>query len=463
MGEKEVLKALRDIVGKERILIEEVDLVPYSRDANVKGLLPLAVVFPKTTEEVKEIVKVAMRDRVPLFPRGSGTGMTGGAVPTEKGIVVCTVEMNQIKEISWEDGLAVVEPGVINERLQCEAVRHGLFFPPDPSSYMYSTIGGNVAENAGGPRAVRYGVTRDYVLGLEVVIGTGEVLRTGTRAVKDVVGYDLTGLLVGSEGTLGIFTEITLKLLPLPEAWGTVLGFFSSMEGALKAVLGLFERHLLPSAIEFMDGPSIRCARAFLGVDMPEAEALLIVELGGDTKVLQEEAKKVQEVFEHRGAIDVVYARDFQQSEGIWRIRRCLSQASYALGPVKVNEDVVVPRGKLPFAVEEIHRIAERNKVHVLCFGHVGDGNIHVNFMVGHSEEERERAEKAVEELFELVVSLGGSLSGEHGVGVSKLPYIQKQLSPTSLRLMADIKKAFDPLGILNPGKGIRSILEHHF
>lgn len=455
MDEKEVVKALGDIVGEGRILVEEVDLVAYARDANVKGLLPLAVVFPKSTEEVKEIVKVALRGRIPLFPRGSGTGMTGGAVPTERGIVVCMVEMNKIKEISVEDGLAVVEPGVINERLQREAARHGLFFPPDPSSYTYSTIGGNVAENAGGPRAVRYGVTRDYVLGLEAVIGTGEVLRTGTRAMKDVVGYDLTRLLVGSEGTLGIFTEITLKLLPLPEAWGTVLGLFSSMEEALQAVLEIFEGHLLPSAIEFMDGASISCAKAFLGADMPEAEALLIVELGGERKGLEEDTKKIQAIFEQKGAIDIVYARDLQQSEGIWRIRRCLSQASYALGPVKVNEDVTVPRGRLPFAVKEIHRIAERNGINVLCFGHVGDGNIHVNFMTGRSEEERKRTEKAVEELFELVVSLGGSLSGEHGVGLSKLPYIDKQLSPTSLRLMKEIKKAFDPLGILNPKKGV--------
>lgn len=455
MDEREIIKALRDIVGEGRLLVEEVDLVPYTRDANLKGLLPLAVVFPKSTEEVREIVKIALKGRIPLFPRGSGTGMTGGAVPTAKGIVVCTVEMNKVKEISVKDGLAVVEPGVINERLQREVARYGLFFPPDPSSYMYSTIGGNVAENAGGPRAVRYGVTRDYVLGLEVVIGTGEVLRTGTRAMKDVVGYDLTRLLVGSEGTLGIFTEITLKLLPLPEAWGTVLGLFSSMEEALEAVLELFGERLLPSALEFMDKPSINCAKAFLGADMPEAEALLIVELGGDRKGLEEDTKKVQAVFERKGAVDILYAKDFQQSEEIWRIRRCLSQASYALGPVKVNEDVTVPRGKLPFAVREIHRIAERNGINVLCFGHVGDGNIHVNFMIGRSEEEKKRVERALEELFELVVSLGGSLSGEHGVGLSKLPYIGKQLPPVSLRLMAEIKKAFDPLGILNPQKGI--------
>lgn len=455
MDEWEVIKALWDIVGKERLLVEEVDLLPYTRDANVRGVLPLAVVFPKSTEEVEEIVKLALRGRIPLFPRGSGTGMTGGAVPTERGIVVCTVEMCKIKEISVEDGLAVLEPGVINERLQREAARYGLFFPPDPASYTYSTIGGNVAENAGGPRAVRYGVTRDYVLGLEAVIGTGEVLRTGSRAMKDVVGYDLTRLLVGSEGTLGIFTEITLKLLPLPEAWRTMLGLFSSMEEALRAVIEIFEGHLLPSAIEFMDGPSISCAKAFLGADIPDADALLIVELGSDRKGLQEDAEKIQAVFERKGAIDVVYAKDFQQSEEIWRIRRCLSQASYALGPVKVNEDVTVPRGKLPVAVKEIHRIAERNGISVLCFGHVGDGNIHVNFMIGHSEEEKKRAEKAVEELFEFVVSLGGSLSGEHGVGISKLPYIRKQLSPASLRLMAEIKKAFDPFGIMNPKKGV--------
>lgn len=312
-----------------------------------------------------------------------------------------------------------------------------------------------MAENAGGPKALRYGVTRDYVLGLEVVTGGGVLTRTGKRTLKGVAGYDLTGLLVGSEGTLGIITEITLKLLPLPEASGTLVAFFPRLEDAFEAVLAVFARGLLPSAMEFMDGPSLRSAEAFLRAQFPPAEAALVIEVEGTEGDVREGARKVEEACARAGASSVWRAQGQEEVQRIWGIRRCLSQAAYALGPVKVNEDIVVPRSKISEAVRGTHEIARRHGISALCFGHIGDGNIHVNFMIGKAPEDRERAERAVSELFRLALSLGGTLSGEHGIGLTKLPYLPWEIPSGALSLMVEVKKVFDPKGILNPGKAI--------
>jgi len=453
MSFEKVIKKLERIVDPGDLLINEEDLLCYTYDANVRGILPWAVVFPRSTEQVREILLLANEFPFFVFPRGAGTGMTGGSVPTAGGVVLCMTKMKAIKEISPEDGIAIVEAGVLNGELQQEAKKHNLFFPPDPSSYLYSTIGGNVAENAGGARALRYGVTRDYVLGLEVVTGKGEILRTGRRTWKGVVGYDLTGLFVGSEGTLGVITEVTVKLLPIPPEWGTLVGFFPSLSEAFQAVWSLFSKGIMPSSLEFMDQFSLKCAEKFLQAEFPPSEALLILELEGIGIGLGEFLKRIKEILLRSGAREVEEALSFEESQRIWRIRRCLSQAAYALGPVKVNEDIVVPRSKIAEAVRGAHQIAEKYGINVLCFGHIGDGNIHVNFMIGPSEEERAKVHKAVEELFDLTLSLGGTLSGEHGVGITKLPYIGKELAKEVIMVMKDIKKIFDPKGILNPNK----------
>lgn len=453
MLSKDVLKEIEEVVGPEDLLEEPEDRACYSYDANISGEVPSVVVFPENAEEVSRILRLANEYLFPVFPRGAGTGMTGGAVPTTEGVVLVMTRMQKIKEISLEDSVAIVEPGVINYKLQKEVERHGLFFPPDPASYMYSTIGGNVAECAGGPRAVKYGVMRDYVLGLEVVLPTGEIIRTGGRTMKGVVGYDLTRLFVGSEGTLGVITEIILKLLPLPEARETLLALFGSMEEAARAVSEIFSSGVLPSVLEFMDEPSLRCAESFLGARLPDAKALLLVEVDGLRGSLGGAIEKVKRACLSSGAKEVRRAAKEEEVEDIWRVRRCLSQAAYALGPVKVNEDVTVPRSKIPNLVAGVHALAKRFHLPVLCFGHAGDGNIHVNFMIERSEEMRRRVEKAVEELFSLTLTLGGTLSGEHGVGIGKLPFVKMELSPEVLGAMKRIKEALDPKGILNPGK----------
>jgi len=363
--------------------------------------------------------------------------------------------MNRILSISREDLVAVVQPGVVTGVFQKQAARMGLFYPPDPASQDFSTLGGNVAECAGGMRALKYGVTRDYVLGLEVVLPAGRILRTGGRTVKNVVGYDLTRLMVGSEGTLGIITEITLKLIPLPEARRTVLVFFPNVEAASLAVTRILSEGVLPSAMELVDRACLDCVASSKPVEFPASTgAMLLVEVDGSRLSVEEEARRVARVCESMGSLELRVSRDEAQAEALWSLRRAISPALARIRPHRLNEDVVVPRSRLPQAMERFRQIGQEWRLPVTAFGHAGDGNIHVNVLYDRSNlDETARAEKAAEAVMRAALELGGSLSGEHGIGTTKAKFLSLELNPQALELMRSLKELLDPKGILNPGK----------
>lgn len=443
------------IVGQENTVCSPEDLACYSYDASKISSLPEVVVFPGNTAEVSELLKLANRERLPVFPRGAGTGMVGAAVPGNGGMVMVLTRFNRILEIDPDNMIAVVEPGVITGELQKSLSPHGLFYPPDPASLAFSTIGGNVAMCAGGPRAVKYGVTRDYVLGLTVVLPTGSVLRTGTRTVKGVVGYDLTRLMVGSEGTLGVFTEIILRLIPAPECARTLMAVFPLLEDAARAVSQIIRQRIVPSTIEIMDRSAIRAVENYLHMGLPtEVEALLLIEVDGRPVVLDEDANRIAEICLDLGASKVETARSETEREQLWKARRAVSPALGRIKPGKINEDITVPRTRIPALIRAIGNLAVKYDLIIVCFGHAGDGNIHTNIMLDKkNRDELKRAEMAVEELFRTVLDLGGTLSGEHGVGIAKSPFMQWEVGDEGLEAMGRIKKALDPLNILNPGK----------
>jgi len=444
------------IVGAEFVRTDPADLAAYGVDALGEGRPPDLVVIPANPTEVAAIARQCNAARVPLVVRGGGTGYTGGAVPTRGGVVLSMERFTRILEIDQANLLAVVEPNVITGDLQRAVERVGLFYPPDPASLETSALGGNVAECAGGPRAFKYGTTRRYVLALQAVLPTGEIIDTGSKAVKNVVGYDLTQLLVGSEGTLAIITRITLRLIPKPPARATLLAVFAGVQGAVDAVTALLERRVVPAAIELVDGESLRVVRDRLGEALaPDtAGALLIVESDGTPAAVGEEIDRVAEACRSAGAMGVTLAADEAERERLWNARRLISLALRATGLLKINHDVVVPRGRIPELFGAIDGLRERYGLTIAAFGHAGDGNIHVNLMVDRtSPEERARAREAERALFERVVALEGSISGEHGIGFAKAPYIDIELSADAIALMKRVKAAFDPNGILNPGK----------
>ena len=442
------------IVGKENTLTALEDRKCYSYDARTDGVVPDMVVFPSSAQEVSQILILANDHLFPVIPRGQGTGLTGGSIPLNGGVVLVFTKMNRIVEIDTKNLIAVVEPGVITYMFQEEVAKHGLCYPPDPASYKYSSIGGNVAECAGGPNSLKYGVTRDYVIGLEVVVPTGEILNVGVRTMKGVVGYDLTRLFVGSEGTLGVITRINLKLIPLPEAKVTILALFGRVEDTAEAVSAIIAAKIIPSTIEFMDRASIRCSEQANPMGIPEdIEGLLLIEVDGDSVSIESQAERIKSVLSEHNAAEIKLTRDPNEADKLWQARRVVSQATYNLNPVKVAEDVVVPRSNIPNLIRFLEQMQKKFEVPILSFGHAGDGNFHVSIMIKDTPEDRHKAEGAVREIFAETIRLGGTLSGEHGIGTSKAAYLGMELSPVVMDTMKKIKRLFDPNNILNPGK----------
>ena len=446
---------LKKISGKLYVTREKEELLCYSYDATGASFLPDAIIFPGSENEVARILRLASKEKLIVVPRGAGSGMTGGSVPVKGGLVMVTSRMNKIFDIDENNFLVRVQPGVIVSDIHKSVEEKGLFYPPDPASSSVCTIGGNIGECAGGPRAVKYGVTRDYVLGLRAVLPSGEVIQTGVSTAKGVAGYDLTRLIVGSEGTLAVVTEITLKLLRKPETIKTMAVFFDSLQKAAKTVSRIMKEATVPRCVEYLDEACLDLVKDSLSFDLPEGiKAMLILELDGDINSVEKDAENIKKLCFSYDAMDVLVAKDQTEAQKLWDARKALSPVLYKIATNKINEDIVVPIDKIPDMVKVIQEIQRTSGLKVVSFGHAGDGNIHCNIMYNKTDKnESERAEKAVDELFNATLSLGGTITGEHGVGMTKLKYLPREIGATQIELMKGIKKVFDPQNILNPGK----------
>ncbi|MEL7566828.1 MAG: FAD-linked oxidase C-terminal domain-containing protein [Dehalobacterium sp.] len=453
--EKKIIEKIKLIVGKENVLESIEERVCYSYDATFQRGIPGLVAFPGNTAEVSEIIKLANKEKFPVFPRGAGTGLSGGSIPQDIGLALVLTRMNKIKEISQEDLLAVIEPGVVTGFFQEAVEKQGLFYPPDPASLKTCTMGGNVAENAGGPRGFKYGVTKDYVLGLEVVTPLGDIMRTGGRTVKNVTGYDLTRLLTGSEGTLGIITEITLRLLSKPKEKRTALIVFDCIDMAVGAVTALIQQGVIPATLELMDQITINCVENHMRMGLPlDAEAVLLIEVDGSYRQVQYDIGTVEDICGYYKCREIRVAAKEEEQENLWKARRAVSSAIVQLSPTKISEDATVPRSKIPEMVSRLRDIAAKYHLIIPVFGHAGDGNLHPNILTDKNDRnEMECVEKAVGEIFSVALELGGTLSGEHGIGLMKKPYLQWELREEGLKYLKAIKSAVDPNNILNPGK----------
>ncbi|WP_270969309.1 FAD-linked oxidase C-terminal domain-containing protein [Campylobacter upsaliensis] len=448
----------KNLLGEENAHFDSIHQRAYSYDATKKHYLPDGVLFPRNEEDISEILKYCNDRQIIVVPRGSGSGFTGGALAVNGGLILSFEKhMNQILEIDLENLVAVVQPGVINIALQKEVAKHKLFYPPDPASMEYSSLGGNVSENAGGMRAAKYGITKDYVMALRAVLANGNIIRAGKRTIKDVAGYNLAGILIASEGSLAVLSELTLKLIPMPKLKKTAFATFASVKEAMNAVYKSLAGGVNPVSMEFLDNLSIRAVeeKFHKGLNV-EAGAILICDVDGNVKEsVEEDLKCLREHFLEAGAMEFKIAQNESEAADIWFARRNCSQSIAIYGTLKLNEDITVPRSKLPELLEGIGQISQKYGFKIPCFGHTGDGNVHTNVMVKdkNDKEQVKKGYEAVEEIFKLAVGLGGTLSGEHGIGISKAPFMNLAFSEAELDLMRNIKKAFDPNNILNPFK----------
>ncbi|QJT09197.1 FAD-binding oxidoreductase [Oceanidesulfovibrio marinus] len=453
---KDERRFLRTTFGDEDALFDAESTCVFGADAYRNFAPPLAVVRPTSLEQVQELMAWAQKVRMPIYVRARGTNVVGSCVPRPAGIVVSTLKLNRIIEVSTQDFVAVVEPGVVTGELQKRVEQDRLFYPPDPASMKISTIGGNVSTCAGGMRALKYGVTREYVLGLTAVLPGGEIIRPGGRTHKNVVGLDLVRTIVGSEGSLAFITDITLKLLPKPESTASLLVGYPTLEDALAAAKQVFDAGILPTALEFMTRETLDAVAKVQAVPWPEdTEAALLFRLDGSRDALAADLKGLTGVLESTRPASLDTGLGPDEEEPLWEIRRMINPASFQVAPDKISDDITLPRGKLREALVKIRAIGREAGLTILTFGHLGDGNIHVNIMHNASDvEEHRRAVSAKEQVLALTLSLGGSLSGEHGVGLAKAAFVHKQLGPVERRVMAGVKHAFDPHNIMNPGKG---------
>jgi glycolate oxidase len=448
---------LRRLVGPGRVLVDQASLRAHAGDRWFASRLPDVVVEARSTREVSAVMRYAEKHSVPVTPRGAGVGYVGGCVPLRGGISLSVAKMQKIREIHVEDGVAVVEPGVITGHLQAEARKRGLFYPPDPASLKECSIGGNLATNAGGPRCLKYGVTRHYVLGLEAVLAGGRVLSAGGRTHKNKTGFDLVGVFVGSEGLLGVVTQATLRLLPLPPARATLSASFRKFSEAAVAVQAVLKAGYLPAALEIADAFTLQSAREHCGrAIVPEGDGHLLMDLDGQPASVRSEAMQLARLLREQGAVHVQKATGEEACERLWELRRKFSESLKATGLVKLNEDIVVPRGRLVDLAEFAERLRKRFGFPIACFGHAGDGNIHVNLMAAGFHEDaavRERVEEALDALFERVLKWGGAITGEHGIGIAKQRWWPQAVSEVGREVHAALKGALDPKGILNPDK----------
>jgi glycolate oxidase len=451
-----VLHELRSIAGRDNVLTSREDLIPYSFDGTASlQQMPGAVLFVETTEQVAAILRVANAQRIPVVTRGSGTGLSGGSLPVADCLVLCTVRMCRILEVDSANLTMMVEPGVTTIQVADAASAVGLFYPPDPGSMRISTIGGNVAENSGGLRGLKYGITRNYVMGLEVVLPDGEILWTGNKCVKDVAGYSLRDLFVGSEGTLGVITKVLLRLIPKPAAKKTMVATFSSLEAAAQTVSDIIAARIIPCTLEFLDRTTIHCVEDFAKVGLPlDCESLLLMEADGHPAAVAEEAAKMEELARKNGSMQVRVAKDDAEATSLATARRSAFSALARVAPTTILEDATVPRSELARMIRFVEGVAKKHRLRIGTFGHMGDGNLHPTFLTDErNHDEIHRVEEAFKEIFDEAIRLGGTITGEHGVGLAKKSFLPKFAGDAQMRVMRELRRALDPRGILNPGK----------
>lgn len=458
MLDKKHIEHIKNIVGEANCYDDKAHLIAYCYDATRERYEPDAVVFPRDENDVSQILRYCNEQKIAIIPRGAGSGFTGGALPVNGGIILALEKhFNKILEIDTKNLIARVQPGVVNKLFQEEVEKLGLFYPPDPASQEYSTLGGNVSENAGGMRAAKYGITKDFVMALRAVLPNGDIIRAGKKTIKDVAGFNVVGTLIASEGSLAVITEITLKLLSKPKFEQSAMGVFKDIDSAMNAVYKSMASGISPVAMEFLDNLSINAVESKFKKGLPtNAGAILITQVDGNLdSQISYQLEQLESIFKQNGCVEFKVAKDKQEAQDLWFARRVVSQSINIYGKKKLNEDITVPRAKLPQLLSEIDKISKKYGFKIPCFGHTGDGNVHTNVMVPNPQDENElkKGYECITEIFKVAIELEGTLSGEHGIGLSKAPFMKLAFSEAEMNLFRAIKRAFDPNNILNPGK----------